>query len=142
MITSKQCLAKFGDPAIPANESKYMVMWDVPAELEIGTIPKRIYCNKLMIEPLSRAFKNLISRGFVNELKTWDGCFNVRRKRGLTSLSIHSWALAVDVNASENQLNMVPKLSAGFVKCFTDAGFDWGGIWTRRDGMHFQLKEL
>jgi hypothetical protein len=95
-----------------------------------------------MIEPLTKAFKNLISTGYVKELKTWDGCFNIRKKRGLSSQSLHSWGIAVDINAFENQLNMTPKLSAGFVKCFTDAGFDWGGTWTRKDGMHFQLATI
>jgi hypothetical protein len=142
MVTSKQCLDKFGDPTVAKNEGKYMTLWDVPPSLEIGIIPKRIYCNKLMLIPLTKAFKNLIDTGFVKELKTWDGCFNVRKKRGLSSLSLHSWGLAVDVNASWNQLGKKPTLSKGFVKCFTDAGFDWGGVWSRPDGMHFQLASI
>lgn len=119
-----------------------MVLWDVPSELEIGVIPKRIYCNKDMVVPLTWAFSKLIKTGAVNELKTWDGCFNIRKKRGLTSMSLHSWGLAVDVNAFENGLNQVPKLSKEFVECFTSSGFDWGGTWKRKDGMHFQLKEI
>ncbi len=139
MVTSAQCLAKYGE----AKEGNaWLVPWDVPAELEIGVIPKRLYCNKDLIAPLSQAFKNLISTGYVKELKTWDGCFNIRAKRGLTTMSLHSWAIAVDVNAFENGLNQTPKLSAGFVKCFTDAGFDWGGGWKRKDGMHFQLAKI
>ncbi|MBK6819847.1 MAG: M15 family metallopeptidase [Bacteroidetes bacterium] len=119
-----------------------MTMWDVPTELEIGVIPKRLYCNKAIIDPLSVALKNLISRGFVKELLTWDGCFNIRNKRGLNTQSLHSWGIAIDVNAAWNGLNKVPTLSAGFVKCFTDAGFDWGGTWSRKDGMHFQLTKI
>jgi hypothetical protein len=142
MVTSKQCFDKWGDPLTTHDEGLYMVMWDVPANLEIGVIPKKLYCNKSMIAPLTKAFTNLIKTGFVRELKTWDGCFNIRKKRGLTSHSLHSWGIAIDVNAFENGLNQTPKLSAGFVKCFTDAGFDWGGIWARRDGMHFQLKSI
>lgn len=138
MVTSQQALKKYGDPSL----EKWMVVWDVPTELEIGMIPKKIYCNKDMIKPLSAAFKNLIDTGKVNELKTWDGCFNIRKKRGLTSMSLHSWGIAIDVNAAWNQLNMEPKLSPGFVKCFTDAGFDWGGTWKRKDGMHFQLSQI
>jgi hypothetical protein len=139
MVSSKQCLAKFGEPSA---SNKCMTLWDVPTELEIGIIPKRIYCNKLMVEPLSKAFQNLITTGAVNELKTWDGCFNIRNKRGLSSMSLHSWGLAIDVNAFENGLNKAPKLSALFVKCFTDAGFTWGGKWDRVDGMHFELASL
>lgn len=142
MVTSAQCLKKWGDPAIVENELKYMTVWDVPTHLEIGVIPKKLYCNKQIVAPLIQAFTNLIDREFVKELKTWDGCFNVRRKRGLTSMSLHSWGIAIDVNAAWNGLNKTPQLSAGFVKCFTDAGFDWGGTWTRKDGMHFQLKTI
>jgi hypothetical protein len=142
MVTSKQCFDKWGDPLTTHDEGLYMVMWDVPTELEIGVIPKRLYCNKAIVAPLTQAFKNLISTGFVKELKTWDGCFNVRKKRGLASMSLHSWGVAIDVNAAWNGLGKTPVLSAGFVKCFTDAGFDWGGTWTRKDGMHFQLSKI
>jgi hypothetical protein len=119
-----------------------MVVWDVPGYLEIGVIPKKIYCNRDMMAPLTQAFTNLISTNHVTELKTYDGCFNIRKKRGLTSMSLHSWGIAIDFNAFENGLNQTPKLSPGFVKCFTDAGFEWGGTWKRKDGMHFQLAKI
>ena len=139
MVTSAQALKKYGDPT----KESSIVMWDVPKELEIGVLPKRLYCNKDMILPLTKAFKNLISTGCVKELKTWDGCFNIRKKRGLTSMSLHSWGIAIDVNAAWNGLNKEPQLSKEFVNCFTLAGFDWGGTWTGRvDGMHFQLKSI
>jgi len=138
MVTSAQALKKYGDPTKESN----MIVWDIPSELEVGVIPKRLYCNKDLVAPLTQAFKNLIATGFVKELKTWDGCFNIRKKRGLTSMSLHSWGIAIDVNAAWNGLGKTPVLSAGFVKCFTDAGFDWGGTWTRKDGMHFQLSKI
>jgi hypothetical protein len=138
MVTSAQALKKYGDPT----KESSMTLWDVPKELEIGVLPKRLYCNKDMILPLTKAFKNLISTGCVKELKTWDGCFNIRKKRGLASMSLHSWGIAIDVNAAWNGLNKEPQLSKEFVNCFTLAGFDWGGTWTRKDGMHFQLKSI
>ena len=139
MVTSQQALKKYGEPTI---NNPHLVLWDVPSELEIGVIPKRIYCNKDLIGPLSEAFKKLIDTKAVNELKTWDGCFNIRQKRGLISMSLHSWAIAVDVNEFENGINQIPKLSKEFVECFTSSGFDWGGTWTRKDGMHFQLAKI
>lgn len=143
MITASECLKKFGEP-LPENEGKYMVLWDVPDDINkrIPTIPNKIYCNKLMTGPLEKAFRNLMSYSIEHQLKTWDGCFNVRKKRGLGSLSLHSWGLAIDVNAAWNQLNQKPTLSSGFISSFTDAGFEWGGTWERKDGMHFQLKSL
>ncbi len=148
MVTSKQALAKYGDP----NLQKAMVLWDVPGYMEIGVIPKRIYCNRDMVAPLTQAFTNLISRGFVSELKTWDGCFNIRKKRGLSSMSLHSWGLAVDMNSSDNGLGKTynqliaegkKPFSENFLQCFRDAGFDCGADWkSRPDRMHVQLSKI
>ncbi len=137
-VTAKQAEERYGDP----KKESYMVVFDVPPRLEIGAIPNRIYCNLYMIKPLTAAFENLIKRGRVAELRTWDGCFNIRQKRNGESMSLHSWGLAIDVNASWNQLGHVPTLTPSFVACFTDAGFEWGGDWSSPDGMHFQLAEL
>ena len=142
MVTSAECLKKWGDPAITTNELKYMTLWDVPSHLEIGVIPKKLYCNKLMIGPLMQAFSNIIDRGLIDELKTWNGCFNVRKKRGLKSMSLHSWGIAIDINAAWNGLGKTPTMSPKLVQCFTDCGFEWGGTWTRKDGMHFQLRSI
>jgi hypothetical protein len=139
MLTSLQCQKKYG-PASDGNPS--MVMWDVPSHLEVGVIPKRLYCNKDLVGPLTRALTALIQSGHVHELKTWDGCFNIRKKRGGSTMSLHSWGVAIDVNAAWNCFGCTPRLSPGFVKCFTDNGFDWGGTWRKPDGMHFQLKTI
>lgn len=140
MVTSKQALAKYG---LPETE-KAMVVWDVPADIEaaIPAAPKRVYCNKDLVKPLEQAFRNLIARGLAKELRTWDGCFNIRRKKGNPSPSLHSWGLAIDVNAAWNGWNRPPTLTPEFVQAFKDAGFDWGGDWKTKDGMHFQLAKL
>ena len=154
MVTSRQSLKKYGDPNLVATQNKHFVVWEVDADIReafkhvrfsaVGTIgfPKKIFVNKDFQPILEKALRNLIERGFAKEMKTWDGCFIIRNKRGLDSLSIHAWANAVDVNQEENGLNKTPKLSAGFVKCFTDAGCDWGGSWKRKDGMHFQISKI
>ena len=112
-LTGLDFYKKFGHPG----KKKFinsLVIWDVPVELEIGVIPKRIYCHPLLIVPLTQAFKNLIYRGYAKELKTWDGCWNLRPIRGyekkyndlmaagkeelaIKYLSIHSWAGAIDL---------------------------------------------
>lgn len=143
-VTSKQCLERFGQPDINF-ERKHMIVWDVPKDINdaLPALPNRIYCNKLMVSPLESAFRNIISRGLTKELKTWDGCFNVRKKRGLATLSLHAFGIAIDLNSAWNQLGKTPTLSKEFVKCFTDVGFLWGGHWkTRKDGMHMELATL
>ena len=139
MVTSQDCLKKYG---IPTTGAGYLVSLVLPTEVYIGHFPSRIYCNKDLVIPIQKAFMNILTRGFVDELKTWDGCFNIRQQRGGSSWSLHSWGIAVDVNAQWNSLGSVPTLSEGFIKCFTDAGFDWGGKWKRPDGMHFQLSAI
>ena len=111
LLTSADCLKRYGPP----EAEKHMVLWDIPTEMEIGVIPKRLYCNKDMQIPLTLAFKSLINTGYVKELKTWDGCFNIRKKRGAASSSLHSWGVAIDVNAAWNGFGKTPTLSAGFV---------------------------
>jgi hypothetical protein len=138
MITSAECLRVIGPPEL----EKDMVVFDVPTHLEMGVIPKKVYCNKRMVGPLTQAFQNIVNRGLVAQLKTWDGCFNIRKKRGAGSPSLHSWGLAIDINAAWNGFGKEPTMSKELVECFTDAGFDWGGVWGKKDGMHFQLKSL
>lgn len=154
MVTSQQALKKYGDPNLTTTQSKHFELWIVEDIIKeafnhvkfsaLGTIgfPKKIFINKDFKPVLKKALENLIDRGFSKELKTWDGVFIIRTKRALNSLSLHSWAIAVDVNASENQLNQIPKLSSGFVKCFIDAGCYWGGNFKRTDGMHFELNSI
>lgn len=143
MLTAARLLKIYGEPGLKT-EGKYMVLWDVDADINaaIPALPNKIYCNLAMVQPLQQAFRNIIARGLTKEVKTWDGCYQVRRKRGQASMSIHSWGLAIDINAAWNAFGAKPTMSQSLVGCFRDAGFDWGGTWSKPDGMHFQLATL
>ena len=91
MISGKDCFEKYGFgydiESTDLNEQlqferKYMTLYDIPTAMEIGAIPKRVYCNKDLVKPLDDAFKHLIERNLIDELKTYDGCFNPRPIRG------------------------------------------------------------
>ena len=85
----------------------------------------------------------------LSEIKTYDGCWNVRKKRGLQSLSIHAFGMAIDLNASHNPLGLtqaqckekglIPftEKFLSVARNYVDCGADWK---TRPDGMHFQIK--
>lgn len=138
-ISSASAIAKLGIPST-INEGKYMQILNVPADLQLGVFPPKIYCNKLIADKLIAAFTNIRDRKLEKHLKTYDGCYCLRKQRGsISAYSMHSWGLAIDINASENGLGMEPKINKKLVECFTDAGFEWGGNWVRKDGMHFQL---
>lgn len=154
-LTGLDFYKRYGHP----DKVNNLLIWDVPSKLEIGVIPKRIYCNADFIPMLEKGFGNLIDRGHVDELKTYDGVYNKRPIRGyekkyealmragriedaIKYLSIHSWAGAIDLNAAWNKLGGKSSLTKDFVLCLTDAGMEWGGSWKRVDPMHFQMGKL
>lgn len=153
-MTSKEAQKKYGIPG-GSNEGKYMEVWMVPQDIldefphvffsaAGGTgFPKKIYINKDFKPFVERGLRNVIERGLTEELKTWDGCYIVRSKRLSTSYSMHSWGLAIDVNASENRQGTQGSMSKEFAQCFIDAGCEWGGNWEPlriKDPMHIQIK--
>lgn len=145
-VTSNNCIEKYGLPNVEMERS-FMTLYRVPKTIlkSIPTLPSRIYCNKDMVACLEQAFTNIVNRGLQDQVKTWDGCFNIRLKRGSVNpdnWSLHSWGIAIDINAAWNGLGKEPTMSNALVQCFTDAGFHWGGNWFRKDGMHFQLAVL
>lgn len=99
----------------------------------------KIWCHKAMHAFLDKALNNLQSNNLLSDLKEFGGCHNIRSTRGSNRWSAHSWGLAIDINVKDNGLGKTPKMSKEFVKCFTDAGFGWGGNYNRKDGMHFTL---
>jgi hypothetical protein len=142
MITDKDCLAKYGKPD-ESFEYKWMTLYKVPDQLQLGAIPRRIYMNKDMVIPFTNFLELVRAKGIGGEIKTWDGCFNVRKQRGsFFAASLHSWGVAFDINAAWNGLGQVPTLSDTMVSCIIEAGFDWGGHWRRLDGMHSQLSRI
>jgi hypothetical protein len=141
MVTSAQCILKYGMADVQM-ERRHMSVIIVPQDLRLDLpfLPNKIYCNKDLKKPLLEAFNNIVERALEGELKSWNGCFNIRKTTGGSTYSLHSWGIAVDINAATNAFGAEPQMCAAFVKCFTDAGFDWGGTWRTPDGMHFQLK--
>lgn len=138
MITSAMCLKRYGDPYKHNN----MVLFDVPTELEIGAIPNKIYMNKDMVKPFTAALNLIKEQELGSLIKTWDGCFNIRTKRGAKSLSLHSFGIAFDMNAAWNAFGKTPTMDKRLVNCFLEAGFDWGGTWSKPDGQHFQINKF
>lgn len=147
ILTYEEAVFKYGE--IVRNkwieERKYCSLVQVPREISnqwinsfTGAHVFNIYMNTDIASPFLLALQNILKRGFLGELKTFDGCYSVRNVRGYTNQpSAHSYALAIDINAKTNRLGETPGNSPGLVSCFTDAGFLWGGTFKRMDGMHF-----
>jgi hypothetical protein len=74
-------------------------------------------------------------------LDLFGGTFNYRLVRGGSSLSLHAYGIAIDLDPAHNALgDTTPRMPAFVVKAFEDKGWFWGGRWkgSRCDGMHFQ----
>jgi hypothetical protein len=152
MTIQDKLISKYGDPTgdIKVFESRSMTLWDIPLYINthIPALPNKIFCNKDMVRPLTMVLNELISIGYYREIKTYDGCYNVRYIRGSRkALSIHSWGLAIDLNAAHNPLGLsktaarnkglVP-FSDAFDEVWRDHGFTAGIDFARMDGMHFE----
>lgn len=133
----------FGDPMESGYWKEYGGFCETPPELNhVFTYTfegkNGFWCNKLLIPTFQKVYTAIVRVGLTHELHTFDGCYSVRYVRGVKKLSTHGWAISVDHNAKTNALGAEPKMHAGIVQCFEDHGFQWGGRWKRRDGMHFQ----
>ena len=148
VIYQDQLTALFGQPRDPAPYLKVLDFREFRSKFDhvldyLGNPwSLRIYGHELLEAPLRRAMRLLVERGLNREWHTYDGCFNIRRMKGGSKWSVHSWGLAIDLNARDNPYGAEPVLSPEFVSCFTEAGFTWGGTWRTPDGMHFQIPKL
>jgi hypothetical protein len=77
------------------------------------------------------------------------GTFNWRKIAGSDELSMHAWAIAIDLdtkrasywrNAPQNPLVWKNAYPQAIVDAFESEGFIWGGRWYHFDTMHFEYR--
>ncbi len=112
---------------------------DLPAFPMVSAKGKRgFYCNKLLVGQFQKCFKEIIKKKL--EIYDFSGCYNLRNISGSSNLSLHSWAIAIDLNYDGNELGETkPAMDPRIVAIFKKNGFFWGGDYTgRKDPMHFE----
>lgn len=112
----------------------------------IPALPNRLYLNKDIAPVMEDTLKRIISLQAYREIHTFDGLFNIRYVRGSkTRLSLHSFGIAIDLNAGHNPLGLTKQkaidkgltpFSAIFDEIWKDAGWTLGINFSRPDGMH------
>ncbi len=116
--------------------AKWMKLWYPPPDY---TWPfTRIYCNIDIHEDLTNIFNEIIYQDIVDSIETFDGCYVIRPIRGSTRWSLHSFGIALDFNASTNQLGTDGNMNEALIDIFESFGWVWGGRFRRKDPMHFQ----
>lgn len=109
----------------------------------------RIYMHRHVADQTAELFDAWERHGLIGLVKTWQGSFVPRFVRGSRqTLSNHAWGTAFDINYSWNKLGHVPAARGEpgsvreLVPIANDYGFYWGGHFSRRDGMHFEVARV
>lgn len=109
----------------------------------------RVQFHKIAANQLVTLWKNWEEAGLLPLVLTWGGSYVPRFIRGSrTTLSNHSFGSAFDINVAWNQLGVVPALVGQkgsvreLVQIANHNGFYWGGHFSRKDGMHFEIARI
>lgn len=151
MMTEKQIRAKYGAPGDIRNLTSMALPYRMRIAWDLKSSVKSIQCHKLIVEPLTAVFSDLLGHYGFAELQRlgidlFGGCYNFRQMRGGTSWSRHSWAIAIDLSPEKNSLN-TPWKSAQFskpeyefmVSTFYTHGFFNLGKEKNYDAMHWEI---
>jgi hypothetical protein len=131
-------------------ESKNIVRVNLPAlsKATNGKFTAMRWHNECEYQ-LVKLFERLEKENLHTKILSYAGAFYPRFIRGSrTQLSNHSWGTAFDVNVPYNGLNKIPAMigSTGCVReivpIANECGFYWGGHFTRKDGMHFEIAKI
>jgi peptidoglycan hydrolase-like protein with peptidoglycan-binding domain len=141
-----------GDIRILGNwERTNIVAVSIPQLAGVDGAPKsaRIRTHRLVTEQFRALFAAWEAAGLSALVETWAGSFVPRFVRGSSStLSNHAWGTAFDINVAWNARGAVPALRGRegsvreLVPLANQYGFYWGGHFTRRDGMHFEIARV
>jgi len=151
------------DP-IPGNAERIRIVGDwvaknvvsvkIPQLEKLGIWPA-VRFHRLGVNQLLSMWAAWEEAGLLDRVKTWNGSFATRFKRGkagsarIEDLSNHAWATAIDINVAWNRLGDEPA-ELGKPGCVRELvpiahrhGFVWGGHFlSRKDGMHWELGRL
>ena len=140
----------------PVGENQIKI--ELPYKLKLAWAPSttlsRITCNQKVSQSLGIIFDNTLKTYGEKDieklrLNMFGGCLNVRKMRGGSAWSIHSWGAAIDLDPDNNQLKWAsPKATFSkkeyepFWKIVEAEG--WTSLGRRRnyDWMHFQAAYL
>ncbi|WP_222852152.1 M15 family metallopeptidase [Olivibacter sp. SDN3] len=129
-------------------QSENILAVEIPQLTAIAGI-ERINFHRLAVKQLQKLWSDWEALGLLSLVLTWQGSFNSRFVRGSrTSLSNHAFGTAFDINAAWNPLGAIPAFVGQegsvreLVSIANNNGFYWGGHFTRKDGMHFEVAKL
>ena len=103
-----------------------------------------VTCHRLMLPQLRGALQEVQDAGLAGTLTTYSGCYVPRfiERDPERSISLHTWGIAIDMDAATNGRGTVGTMDRRVVEIFKRWGFAWGGDWRYTDPMHFELTTI
>lgn len=150
--TQSNCTSFYGK--VGTNQDQAVMPYPLRIAWDTKSKVTKFSCHKKVKEPIERVFaRTLEYYGFekIQELglDLWGGCLNVRKVRGGSNYSMHSWGIAVDMDPDNNQLKW-GRDRATFAKPAYKKWFEFWyeegaislGIERNYDWMHTQFARL
>ncbi|HEY6722451.1 MAG TPA: peptidoglycan-binding protein [Polyangiaceae bacterium] len=128
-----------------------IVVVEVPQLAGVKGAPAsgKVQLHKKVAPRIVELFEAWDSAGLMTHILTYGGSFVPRFVRGSrTTLSPHAHGSAFDINVAWNGFGAVPAVlgAKGSVRALVpianEFGLYWGGHFTKRDGMHFEVARL
>ncbi len=135
---------------LPGDESN-LVSFEFPYPMYYGG--KRVLrsrCHKKIKDSLLRVLTAIGDRygeakAIMEEAEDYGGIFNFRMKRGGGNLSLHSWGIAIDLDADDNMFRdhwpMKADMPLEIMECFAREGWLSAGAFWGYDAMHHQATQ-
>jgi lysozyme family protein len=136
------------------NQATLITPYKMKLAWDTSTVVSKFSCHEKVHDSLARIFQKTLDEygeAKIADLKLdyFGGCLNIRKMRGGSSWSMHSWGIAVDLDPERNQLEMHKDVatfakadyvpfwriveSEGWVSLGRSRDYDW---------MHFQAARL
>lgn len=148
----KDCMSFYGSPG--SNQVTLSLPYPMRVAWNKRQIVKSWSCHAKVDENMKRIFQRTLDHYGYEKIKElgldlWGGTLNVRKMRGGSSWSMHSWGIAVDIDPDNNALKWGSNratLARPEYKKFWEFVYDEGaislGIERNYDWMHFQFARL
>lgn len=150
MLTTAEIIKEYGEPG-PQN----LIVMDLPYPMRIewapGTFCRKIQFHKKAADRLHQVFVDILAAYGLEQIKAlgidlYAGAYNLRKMRGGSEWSRHSWGIATDLYSEKNLLHQhhdtalfaTPPYQK-MIECFYKNGFVGLGPEEDRDWMHFQV---
>jgi hypothetical protein len=144
----------FGKPgrnqAMAQLPAGYVMYGDYERKIKVT----QFQCHTKVKASLERIFQRTLDHYGAKDLRKlnldiFSGCYNYRPTTGSSSLSMHAWGIALDIDAAHNQMNedndeaaFAKPAYAPFIGFFEEEGWVSLGHARNFDWMHFQASRL